>query len=97
MGNTWSAQAMVSSAKEIYAILEDMEELNKTLIGNVGAYGRVMQDNIKEESEALVNRLNILVEEVRSKIREKTEYVEKAGEQLAALESGTSGKIKNLK
>ena len=96
MGN-WAGDVMVISAKEILSILDHMKELNTKLIGDVGAYGRVMQDNIKNSAESLTMRINVVVDEAKKVVAEKADKLNEAGSKLISLESSISSKIDDLK
>ena len=97
MENNWSGSMMVLSAKEILNVLEHMKELNQKLIGDVAAYANVMQDDVKNASEKLVKRINLLVEEIKEQVKEKTLLLDEAGKKLTALESGATNKINDIK
>ncbi len=93
MANNWTGSTMIASSKAMQEAVKQMEELNRTLMVNVATYGAAMQDAVKDETEAMIKRLDIILKDIREEIDRRAQKVEEAGQKLSALEMDAKNKI----
>ena len=95
MGN-WTGTSMIASAKALMSIVEEMNDLNKTLMVNVSAYSLAVQDNVKEGTEKMIKKIDVLLGDIRKEIEERAKKVNEAGEKLSSIELSAKGKIESF-
>ena len=89
----WTGSSMVAGAQAMLRIIENMDNLNRTLMTNVASYATAMQDNVKEGTEEMIKKIDTLLLQIRKEVEEKAQKVNEAGEKLSALELAAKGKI----
>lgn len=93
----WTGSSMVAGAQAMLRIIENMDNLNRTLMTNVASYATAMQDNVKEGTEEMIKKIDTLLLQIRKEVEEKAQKVNEAGEKLSALELAAKGKIDSFR
>ena len=93
----WTGSTMIQSSKTMLDIVQEMSDLNRNLMVNVGNYSRAMQDNVKEGTEEMIKRIDALLLQVRNEIEQRANKVNEAGKKLSAIEGAAKGKIDSFK
>ena len=93
----WTGSTMIGSSKAMLETVAKMEELNKDLMKSVFAYSQAMQDNVKEGTEDMINKIDALLASIRKEIEDRANKVNEAGQKLSAIEGAAKGKIDSLK
>ena len=67
----WTGTTMIGSSNVMLETVGKMEELNKELMKSVYVYSQAMQDNVKEGTEEMINRIDALLASIRKRSIER--------------------------
>ncbi|MGN0807443.1 MAG: hypothetical protein ACI4MN_03220 [Candidatus Coproplasma sp.] len=93
----WSPDIMLAQKRKMDASLQKMNELNEKLTIAVGHYSATMQDNVSEETKAMVKTVKATLESIRSEIDTKLALVQNSAKGMGKLESSAKAEIASKK
>lgn len=93
----YNTDLMIQCKNDIAKCLEKMEGLNEQLLIDVNKYAAIVQDDVVTSTKEMVQKIEILLKDIREKAQLQIEKMAKAAGGIDLLETRFSDDIKSIR